>query len=276
MLEENLEETNVEEAVGSLGISFDQGCEQTYTQYGYPADPPYDGEVLYSNTAAYAGPDTNSAFSPEPMKIASPFNQGASGGPWTVGPSESPTVLSVTGYGYANQPGYLYGAYFGEAARATYEKATGKTVLAGIEETCKPLPEPPKPPETTVPIAPTPAPPPEATPPQPTATLKVTRVRRRPNGSAVLTAQVDTAGLLSLRGTAVRAESVSAPTAGKYRMVVEPKGPTTRRLRQNGRAKVGVKVAFIASGRTSRISRSIQLSRRVSAQQVQQRPTRSR
>jgi hypothetical protein len=101
-------------------------------------------------------------------------------------------------------------------------------------------------------------------------TLKVTRVRRRTNGSAVLTAKVNTAGMLKLSGAAVRAESLDTPAAGKYRMVVAPKGATNRRLRHVGRARVGVRVAFAASGRTARVSRKIQLSRRASARLVQQ------
>jgi hypothetical protein len=269
VLVENGEEKSVEDVVGGLGIAFDQSCSQTYTQYGYPAEAPYDGETLYSNIAAYAGPDTNSLFSPSPIKIASDFTQGASGGPWTIGPSSSPTVLSLTDYGYEDQPGWLYGAYFGEAARKAYELASGKVVPAGIEETCKALPVPPPTPEPepTKPVEPTP--PIESTPPQTAVTVKVTRVRRRANGSAVLTAQVSSAGMLKLSGSAVRAESINAPTAGKYRMVVSPKGVVTRRLLQDGRAKVGVKVAFSASGKISRVSRAIQLNRRSAARNAQ-------
>ncbi|MBS1886993.1 MAG: trypsin-like serine protease [Actinobacteria bacterium] len=249
--------TNVEATVGgALKIAFDQSCNQTYTQYGYPAEKPYDGEVLYSHVAPYLGPDTNPLFSPTPMKIQSDFTKGASGGPWTVGPSSAPTVLSLTAYSYESQPGYLYGPYFGEVARKAYELALGRPVPIGIEETCKPL-EPP----VVHPPAPAPAPP-SAAPAAPTVRLRVTRVRRRANGSAVLTAKVSTAGELKLSGTAVRAESLSTQAAGKYRLIVAPKGKATRRLKRAGRTKVGVRVAFSASGKTRRVSRSIRLTRR--------------
>jgi len=258
---------SVEKAVGSLGIAFDGICNQVYTQFGYPAEAPYGGQLLYSHTAAYVGPDTNAAFTPVPMKIASDFTRGASGGPWAVGigSGAAPTVRSLTAYGYESQPGFLYGPYFGEGARKAYEVATKLAVPVGIEETCaappqeqprEQLPNPPSP----DPNPPTPAP--EATPEAPPVTLKVTRVRRRANGSAVLTAKVSTAGMLKLSGLAVRAESLNTPAAGRYRMVVAPKGPTNRRLRQVGRAKVGIRVAFRASGRTKRVSKKIQLSRR--------------
>jgi hypothetical protein len=263
VMNENEEEESLEEVVkGSLGIAFDQACNQTYTQYGYPAELPYDGEILYSHTAAYAGPDTNLSFSPEPMKIASDFTPGSSGGPWTVGPSTSPTAVSVTDYGYEQQPGIMYGAYFGEEARAAYELASGQVVAAGIGEKCKPLPE------TTVPTEPTPTAPSTSPPSTPSTTptsvvsLRVTRVRRRANGSAVLTAKVGSAGTLKLSGSAVRAESVNAQAAGKYRLIVAPKGAANRWLRRRGRAEVGVKIAFSASGETRRLSRQIRLSQR--------------
>jgi hypothetical protein len=273
-LRPNSEGQSVEEVVGSFGIAFDQVCNQTYTQFGYPAESPYSGELLYSHTAPYAGADTTGGFTPVPMKIASDFTRGASGGPWAVGiGSTAPTVLSLTAYGYESQPGYLYGPYFGEAAKKAYGAAFGQIVKSGIEETCAALPPAPIPPTPTPPT--TPAPQPDPTPTTPPVTLKVTRVRSRANGSAVLTAKVNAAGMLKLSGAAVRAESLDAPAAGQYRLVVAPKGPTTRRLRQVGRAKVGVKVAFQASGKTKRVSRKIQLSRRSVARQARQRASRS-
>jgi hypothetical protein len=273
-LKDNGEGESVEEVVGSLGINFDQACNQVYTQFGYPAEAPYNGEILYSHTASYAGPDTNSAFSPVPMKIASDFTRGSSGGPWAIGVGIAPTVQSLTAYGYENQPGFLYGPYFGEAARKAYGAAFGQVLPAGIEETCAALPVIIPPVEST-PTPPATTPPPSESTPLSPVSLKVTRVRRRANGSAVLTAKVSTAGMLMLSGSAVRAESVDTPAAGQYRLVVAPKGPTTQRLRQQGRAKVGISVAFSASGKTQRVSRSIQLSRRLAGRAAPQPAQRS-
>lgn len=282
-LSDNSEGDSIEEVVGSLGIAFDQACNQTYTQFGYPAEAPYGGELLYSHTTGYAGADTTGGFLPVPMKIASDFTRGASGGPWAVGVGPgTPKVLSLTAYGYENQPGYLYGPYFGEAAKKAYGAAFEKALPAGIEETCAALPTPPTPTPPT-PVPPTPTPPTVTQPPkgetaspEAAVSLKVTRVRRLANGSAVLTAKVSAAGMLKLSGAAVRAESLDAPAAGQYRMVVAAKGATNRRLRQVGKAKVGVKVAFSASGRTKRISKKIALSRPGVARAAQQRATRSR
>jgi V8-like Glu-specific endopeptidase len=274
-LRDNSEDESVESVVGSsLEAGFDTACNQVYTQFGYPAEAPYDGEVLYSHTAAYAGVDTNPFFSPEPMKIASDFTRGSSGGPWAIGLGSTearPTALSLTAYGYENQPGYLYGPYFGEAAKKAYGAAFGQILPAGIEEACTQLPTPPEAPKQTTPTPPPTTVTPETTPPtKEVVTLKVTRVHRRANGSAVLTAKVNAAGMLKLSGSAVRAETLDTPAAGQYRLVVAPKGPISRRLLQEGRATVGVKVAFSASGRTERVSRAIQLSRRSAGQSAQQ------
>jgi hypothetical protein len=275
-LKKNKQEESVQQAVGALGINFDQACNQSYTQFGYPAEAPYTGELLYSRTSPYAGADSASGFVPVPMKIGTDFTRGASGGPWTVGAGAAQTVLSVTAYGYESQPGYLYGPYFGEAAKAAYNIAIGKVLPAGIEESCTPLPPVPSetaPTGTTTPPSPAPTQPVTPTPKPETktpakereVTLKVKQVRRRANGSAVLTAQVNTAGMLKLSGTAVRAESLDTPSAGQYKLVVAPKGSINRKLRQKGKAKVGVKVAFVASGKTKAVSRSIQLSRHAAA-----------
>ncbi len=270
---------SIEKAVGGLGISFDNTCDQTYTQYGYPAESPYDGETLYTHTTGYAGADTNPLFSPAPIKIATDFTRGSSGGPWTIGPSTSPTVVSLTAYGYKEQPGYLYGPYFGEAARKAYAFASEETVPAGTPETCKALPSGGGEEgggngggtgggSGTVP-APQPNPSPAGNQPgggvsgteESSLLLRVAGVNRRANGSAVLIAKVGSAGVLKLSGTAVRAEAVSVPAAGRYRMIIAPKGQTNRKLRQLGRAKVGVKVAFKVSGKVRQVSRRIQLSR---------------
>jgi hypothetical protein len=278
-LAENAEHKSVEKVVGSLEIAFDQACDQIYTQFGYPAEAPYGGELLYSHTTPYAGADTAGGFRPVPMKIASDFTRGASGGPWAVGiGSGSPTVLSLTAYGYESQPGYLYGPYLGEAAKKAYGVAIGKTLASGIEETCAELPAPPPivptPPSSTTP--PSTEPPKEIVqPPGRQVTLQVTRVRSRANGSAVLTAKVNGAGELALSGAAVRAETLAAPGAGHYRLVVAAKGATNRRLRKVGRAKVGISVAFSASGTTKRVKRKVALSRPAVARAAQKRAART-
>ncbi len=46
---------------------------------------------------------------------------GASGGGWMA----SSTLLSVTSYGYVNEPNRLYGPYLSRGAKALYRAAAG-------------------------------------------------------------------------------------------------------------------------------------------------------
>ncbi len=140
---------SVEATVGALQVAFEQPREQTYTQWGYPGESPYNGEILYSHTTPYAGVDPSFPAAVRPIKIASDFTAGASGGPWTVGPASSPTVLSLTDYYYEADPRHLYGAYFGSAARKVYETAAGVAVAPVTTAAAT---------EPTVPAAATPAP----------------------------------------------------------------------------------------------------------------------
>ena len=81
------------DTVGSRGVGFDQPAEQHYLSHGYPAAPPCTGERM--------------------------FICGSSGGGWVVGN----TVLSVNSYGYATQPGVMYGPYQGGVAQQLYTSA---------------------------------------------------------------------------------------------------------------------------------------------------------
>lgn len=256
VLAEDSEGKSVEDVVGALGVAFEQSREQTYTQYGYPAEEPYDGEVLYRHTAAYAGSDPK--FSPAPIKIASDFTAGSSGGPWTIGPAGSPTVVSLTDYGYEKEPGYLYGAYFGEAVRTVYESVSGEGASTGSEGTGGS-------PGSTEGAVPTgrssTAQAGTETPSTATGSvsLRLTAIRRRADGSAVMSVKVGGAGVLRLTGPAVRADSLRVAAGGTYRLTVVPEGAARRRLRRSGVATVGIRIAFTAAGTTRGLSRSIRL-----------------
>jgi V8-like Glu-specific endopeptidase len=261
VLRKNSSEKSVEETVGSLNIAFDQARPQTYTQYGYPAESPYDGEILYKHTAAYGGTDLREPlFSPQPIKIASDFTAGSSGGPWTVGSGSVPTVASVTDYGYEDQPGYLYGAYFGEAARKAYEAASGAEVAAGIEEGVTGVESAAKAPSGTATTPSTGVPTPSTTAGTSADALRIKAVRRHPaDGTATLTVAVGGEGTLSLRGGAVATSSQEVTAAGTRRVAVRAKGSTARKLLQQGSAIVTVRLTFATPSGTRHVSRTIRL-----------------
>jgi V8-like Glu-specific endopeptidase len=256
VMADNTSDATVQETVGALGIGFEQARAQTYTQWGYPGEAPYDGEILYSNTTPYAGSDPS--YSPAPLKIASDFTGGASGGPWTIGPTSAPEVLSVTDYYYVNDPHHLYGAYFGPAARQAYETATGLAVPPGPGPGGAPIV-----PTAAVP-APTPAIPSPATGTSPStgAWLRIRAIHRHPGSAgATVTVSVGGPGKLRLSGSAVRTVTLSAGAAGVYSLpvAVKPGGSAARTLRRRGSAKVGVWIRFVTSGGTRQASRLVRL-----------------
>jgi hypothetical protein len=249
---------SVEATVGGFQVAFEQPREGTYTQWGYPADPPYNGEILYSHTTPYAGADLSYPAGERPIKIASDFTAGASGGPWTVGPASAPTVLSLTDYYYENDPRHLYGAYFGSAARKVYEAAAG--VVVPPVTTAAPT-------EPAVPAAATPAPTPAISPPAPapspaTGSLRIVAAHARStHGEATVVVHLGGPGTLRLSGPAVRTVSVVAEVAGNYRLAVSAKvgGAAARALRLRGSVTVGVGVRFTSPVGVHRTSRLVRL-----------------
>jgi V8-like Glu-specific endopeptidase len=259
---------SVEATVGSLAIAFEQQREGTYTQWGYPGESPYNGEILYSHTTPYAGGDPFYPPAERPIKIASDFTAGASGGPWTIGPASAPTVLSLTDYYYESDPRHLYGAYFGSAARKVYETATG--VVVPPVTTAVPT-------EPTIPAAATPAPTPAASPPAATPTptpaptpapspasgsLRIIAAHTRSTqGEATVVVHLGGPGTLRLSGPAVRTVSVVADVAGNYRLAVSAKadGAAARALRLRGSVTVGVGIRFASPVGVRHASRLVRL-----------------
>jgi V8-like Glu-specific endopeptidase len=253
---------SVEATVGSLAIAFEQPRQQTYTQWGYPGGSPYNGEILYSHTTPYAGGDPSYPAAERPIKIASDFTAGASGGPWTVGPTSAPTVLSLTDYYYEGDPHHLYGAYFGSAARKVYEAAAG--VVVPPVTTAAPT-------EPAVPAAATPAPTPAVSPPAATPTpapspatgsLRIVSAHgSSTHGEATVVVHLGGPGTLRLSGPAVRTVSTVAEVAGNYRLAVSAKagGAAARALRLHGSVTVGVGIRFTSSFGVRHASRLVRL-----------------
>jgi hypothetical protein len=118
----------LEDVVGGRRIAFGQPRRVQYKAYGYPAEPPYDGQHLYRCTSGYQGSDDTEG-PPSPIRIACDMTPGASGGGWVI---KRPYrhhfrhyLVSVTSYGYVFDPGFLYGPYQGGIARALYDSAGG-------------------------------------------------------------------------------------------------------------------------------------------------------
>jgi hypothetical protein len=115
----------LQDRIGGRRIAFNQGRNQVYTAFGYPAErppPEFDGRHLFRCRSPYRGAD-NSLGPPSPMRISCDMTAGASGGGWVAWRNGHGYVASVTSYGYTNDPAHLYGPYQGNAALGLYQVA---------------------------------------------------------------------------------------------------------------------------------------------------------
>jgi hypothetical protein len=110
-------------AVGGDRIAFGLPPSQVFDIHGYPVEPPFDGATqrVCAGTP-FLGHDVASFLWRGPLNLglACEVTGGASGGGWTI---EGDVLNSVTDYGYGDDRTTDFGAYFGGAVRALYERA---------------------------------------------------------------------------------------------------------------------------------------------------------
>jgi hypothetical protein len=212
----------VQTVVGAAGIAFNQARNQTYMQYGYPAESPYDGSRLYENTSALRATDTT--FSPPTMGISSDFTPGSSGGPWLVGCF--PVALSVTDYSYTDQPDVMYGPYFGSIAEGLFTSVGGSasgspaTASAGCANPASSSRRP--------------------------KIKKIVRNRRR--GTALIRLSIPAAGSVTLHGPGVRRVVKHPAHGGVIGLAIRARGGAVQRLRRRGAAQVKVTLSYVPTG----------------------------
>jgi V8-like Glu-specific endopeptidase len=115
----------VQDVVGAQGIWFNLGRGQRYVSNGYPVDPPFNGDSLFTCRARFGGVD-RTAGTPASTGIGCDMTGGSSGGSWLIGLGQGPArglgwVFSVNSYGYGNTP-EMYGPYHGKDALAFYRR----------------------------------------------------------------------------------------------------------------------------------------------------------
>jgi len=115
-------EKRIQRVVGARRIAFNRSRDRRYHAFGYPARQPppgFTGSRMFRCDSNYAGGDS-SVGPPQPIRIHCDMTGGASGGGWVT---KGGKVVSVTSYGYNNQPNSLYGPYMGDVARKLYKEA---------------------------------------------------------------------------------------------------------------------------------------------------------
>jgi V8-like Glu-specific endopeptidase len=112
----------VDQEVGGQGIKFGTRPKVT-TVFGYPSDPPYNGQQLFYCSGA-TKPDPYHATSDAGVRCE--MTAGSSGGPWLDGfdwATGTGTITSVSSFKYSNNNQLLYGPMLGSAAQALYQAA---------------------------------------------------------------------------------------------------------------------------------------------------------
>lgn len=110
-------------AVGGTGIAWGLKAQQTFDVHGYPAERPFNGQTQrICRQTPFLGHDAISFVSPGPLNLAVDCNVtgGASGGGWTI---KGDILNSVTNYGYPDDRGTDFGAYFGKEVGQLFRRA---------------------------------------------------------------------------------------------------------------------------------------------------------
>ncbi|MFF4848356.1 trypsin-like serine peptidase [Streptomyces sp. NPDC001194] len=110
------------QVVGAQGILFNGGYNKKMYSFGFPAAAPYDGTKL-----VYCSGDTGKDFLlTKDHSLGCNMTGGSSGGPWFQDFNEATglgTQVSVNSFGYTFLPNRMFGPYFGNEAKAAYDKA---------------------------------------------------------------------------------------------------------------------------------------------------------
>ncbi|MFC0861397.1 trypsin-like serine peptidase [Sphaerimonospora cavernae] len=111
------------DAVGGQEIGFNARRGLRTYGFGFPADPPYNGEhLLYCAGVVRADPQGQT----RDQGLRCDLTAGASGGPWLTGFDPATgrgTLTSVSSFKYSNDHRTMYGPYFGAAARDLFQAA---------------------------------------------------------------------------------------------------------------------------------------------------------
>ncbi|MEU8824816.1 peptidase [Streptomyces sp. NPDC048636] len=108
--------------VGAQGVQFNGGYNKKMYSFGFPAAAPYDGtKLIYCS-----GNSAKDFLFTQDHSLGCNMTGGSSGGPWLTDFSETTGTglqVSVNSFGYVFLPNTMFGPYFGDVAKALYEKA---------------------------------------------------------------------------------------------------------------------------------------------------------
>ncbi|MFG3508089.1 trypsin-like serine peptidase [Streptomyces sp. NPDC047821] len=107
---------------GAQGLQFNGGYNKPMYAFGFPAASPYDGSKLIH----CSGNSSKDFLFSQDHSLGCNMTGGSSGGPWFTGFSEATGTglqVSVNSFGYTFLPNRMFGPYFGNEAKALYDRA---------------------------------------------------------------------------------------------------------------------------------------------------------
>lgn len=113
--------------VGTLGFAWNQSRQQHWSEFGYPAAAPFNGQWMVVCESSHATDDTAIAGTgPDPQGVGCDMTGGSSGGPWVIGWKNQTGANPLPGGGFVNghndykytasQPLAMYTPYFDTVA----------------------------------------------------------------------------------------------------------------------------------------------------------------
>ena len=114
---------HVTDVVGAQEIAFNGSRGGQTFGFGYPADPPYNGEhLVYCAGRLHGDPYKQT----RDQGLGCDMTAGSSGGPWLSGfdpATGTGKITSLSSFKYSDDQRTMYGPYFGDAAKALFDTA---------------------------------------------------------------------------------------------------------------------------------------------------------
>ena len=120
ILNRNISEQSVQDAVGSLGFAYNLESDQHWFNIAYPSESPFNGKRMQICAGSFARLAANLSF-PTPIGMGCDMTKGSSGGAWIINISGSPGSMNyVNGNNSFRYTGFgeeIYSPYLGETAK---------------------------------------------------------------------------------------------------------------------------------------------------------------
>lgn len=117
-----LNNQRIADALGGQGIAFNQSRNQSFSAFGYPQAPPFNGFLQWRCNSGRLSNDFPPGVGPATLKIDCNMTGGSSGGGWLISIASNGLgfLNGLNSYRYGSTPNNLFGPYHGNEALSLY------------------------------------------------------------------------------------------------------------------------------------------------------------